>query len=114
MKQLNQGIQKMSEENLVPSSTKINPLDVQVGGDHYKDCAIQPTVYSHYNNLNTCEANIVKYITRHNKKGEGKEDILKVIHYAKMLLALEYPEENKQQDLFNDLIERGRHVQIKP
>ena len=70
----------MSEEDLVPLSTKINPFNVQVGGDHYKDCVIQPTVYSHYNNLNTCEANIVKYITRHNKKGEGKEDILKVIH----------------------------------
>ena len=71
------------------------------------------TVYSHYNNLNTCEANIVKYITRHNKKGEGKEDILKVIHYAQLLLELDYPEEDKQQDLFNDLIDRGRHVQIK-
>ena len=103
----------MSEEDLALSSTKINPLDIQVGGDHYKVCAIQPTVYSHYNYLNTCEANIVKYITRHNKNGEGKEDILKVIHYAQLLLELEYPEEDKQQDLFNDLIERGRHVQIK-
>ena len=91
-----------------------NPFDLQVGGDHYKDCVIQPTVYSHFNNLNTCEANIVKYITRHNKKGEGKQDILKVIHYAEMLLELEYSEEGKQQELFNDLIgERGRHVQIK-
>ena len=63
----------MSEEDLVPLSTNINPFNVQVGGDHYKDCAIQPTVYSHYNNLNTCEANIVKYITRHNKKGEGNQ-----------------------------------------
>ena len=47
MKLLNQEIQKMSEEDLALSSTKINPLDIQVGGDHYKDCAIQPTVYSH-------------------------------------------------------------------
>ena len=31
-----------------------------------------------------------------------------------MLLALEYPEEGQQADLFNDLIERGKHVQIKP
>ena len=28
-------------------------------------------------------------------------------------LQLEYPEEDKQADLFNDLIERGRHVQVK-
>ena len=58
-------------------------------------------------------ANIVKYITRHNKKGEGKKDILKVIHYAQLLLELEYPEEDAQADLFNDLIERCRHVQVK-
>ena len=101
----------MSEENLRPSS---NPFDIQVGGDHYKDCVIQPTVYCQLNKLNTCEANIVKYITRHNKKGEGKKDIEKVIHYAEMLLALEYPEEEEQKDLFNALIgEKGRHVQIK-
>ena len=37
----------MSEEDLVPLSTKINPLDVQVGGDHYKDCAIQPLSLIH-------------------------------------------------------------------
>ena len=103
----------MSEENLVPSSTKINPLDTQIGGDHYKDCAKHPTVESHYNKQDPCEDNIVKYITRHNKKGEGKEDILKVIHYAQLLLELEYPEEDKQADLFNDLIERGKHVQVK-
>ena len=64
-------------------------------------------------NFQVLQCNIVKYITRHNKKGEGKEDILKVIHYAQLLLELEYPEEDKQQDLFNDLIDRGRHVQIK-
>ena len=46
-------------------------------------------------------------------KGEGKKDILKVIHYAQLLLELEYPEEDKQADLFNDLIERGKHVQVK-
>jgi len=108
MKLLNRKGKRMSKENFQNGS---NPFDLQVGGDHYKDCVIQPTVYSHYNNLNTCESNIVKYITRHNKKGEGKQDILKVIHYAEMLLELEYSEEGEQQELFNDLIgERGRHV----
>jgi len=110
MKLLNLEILKMSEENSNPYSS---PLDKQVGGDHYKDCVIQPTVYCQLNKLTTCESNIVKYVTRHNKKGEGKEDIKKVIHYAEMLLALEYPEEGQQADLFNDLIERGKHVQIK-
>ena len=100
----------MSEEH---SKIYSSSLERQVGGDHYKECVIQPTVYCQLNKLNTCEANIVKYITRHNKKGEGKKDIEKVIHYAEMLLELEYPDKDAQQELFNDLIERGRHVQIK-
>ena len=65
-------------------------LSKQVGGSHYKDCKIQPVEYIVANELGWCEGNIVKYITRHNKKGKGKEDVLKVIHYAQMLLELEY------------------------
>lgn len=60
-------------------------LDTQVGGDHYKDCKIQPIEYIMANDLPYCEANIVKYITRWRKKG-GKQDIEKVIHYAQILL----------------------------
>ncbi len=62
-----------------------DPLKKQVGGDHYKDCKIQPIEYIMANDLPYCEANIVKYITRWRKKG-GKEDIKKVIHYAEILL----------------------------
>jgi len=36
----------MSEENLVPLSTNEDPFNEQVGGDHYKDCIIQPIVYN--------------------------------------------------------------------
>ena len=64
----------------------------QVGGDHYKDCAIQPIEYIEKNNLTFCEGNIVKYITRHRTKGEGRKDIEKVIHYAEMILDLYYNE----------------------
>jgi len=64
--------------------------EAQVGGDHYKSCKIQPIEYIVGNELGWCEGNIVKYITRHNKKGKGREDVLKVIHYAQMLLELEY------------------------
>ena len=63
-------------------------LDRQVGGNHYKDCKIQPIEYIHANNLNFCEANIVKYITRWRAKG-GLQDVEKVIHYAQLLLELE-------------------------
>lgn len=63
--------------------------DKQVMGSHYKDCPIQPIDYIVDNGLGWCEGNIVKYITRHNKKG-GEEDIKKVIHYAELLLEKKY------------------------
>lgn len=64
--------------------------DRQVGGDHYKDCGIQPTQYITANNLGWCEGNAVKYITRHRLKNQGKQDIEKAIHYLELLLELEY------------------------
>ncbi len=67
-------------------------LDKQVGGGHYKDLKIQPIEYIVANDLSWCEGNIVKYITRHKLKG-GKADVEKVIHYAEMLLELEYEKE---------------------
>ena len=67
--------------------------DKQVGGSHYKDCAIQPVDYIVENNLDFLEGNVVKYITRHRTKG-GIEDIKKVIHYAELILELRYGKEN--------------------
>jgi len=61
----------------------------QVGGDHYKSLPIQPIVYCQKNGLNAIESNIVKYISRHKQKGQ-KQDVEKVIHYAQMLLEMEY------------------------
>ena len=63
----------------------VSALDVQVGGSHYKDMAIQPIEYILANDLPFIEGNIVKYITRWKQKG-GVEDIKKVIHYAQILL----------------------------
>jgi hypothetical protein len=62
----------------------------QVGGSHYKDCKIQPVEYIVGNDLTFLEGNIIKYITRHRRKGEGRKDIEKVIHYAEMILEMEY------------------------
>ena len=66
-----------------------NATDKQVGGSHYKDCAIQPVDYIVKNNLDFLEGNVVKYITRHRTKG-GIEDIKKVIHYAELILEKKY------------------------
>ena len=65
-------------------------LDKQVGGDHYKDCKIQPVEYIHANGLDYFEGNVIKYVTRHRTKGEGKKDIEKAIHYAQLILELYY------------------------
>ena len=64
-------------------------LDKQISGNHYKDKGIQPIVYIHANNLGFCEANVVKYVTRHKEKN-GAADIRKAIHYLELLLELEY------------------------
>ena len=65
-------------------------LTTQVGGNHYKDLAIQPIEYCQRNQLNYCESNVVKYVTRHRFKG-GVMDIRKAIHNLELLLELEYP-----------------------
>ena len=65
-----------------------DPLDLQVGGDHYKSLAIQPIEYITKNNLPYCEANVVKYISRWREKG-GKKDLEKAKHYIDLLIQLE-------------------------
>ena len=62
----------------------------QVGGNHYKDCKVQPIEYIVGNDLTFCEGNAIKYITRHRRKGEGRRDIEKAIHYLEMILETEY------------------------
>ena len=64
----------------------------QVGGNHYKDCKIQPIEYIVANNLTYAEGNIIKYVTRSRRKG-GKNDLLKAKHYIEMILEMEYKDE---------------------
>ena len=64
---------------------KINP-------DYYVGTRIQVSDFISEFNLNYFEGNIVKYITRHRKKGSGPQDIKKVIHYAELILELVYNE----------------------
>lgn len=39
-------------------------LSQQVGGDHYKDMAIQPMEFCMRNDLNFCQSSAIKYICR--------------------------------------------------
>lgn len=82
--------QRTSLDNASPAEwDKVSSLNKQVGGSHYKDCAIEPIEYIMANNLGYCEGNVVKYITRHAAKG-GIDDIDKVIHYCELLKELKY------------------------
>tara|TARA_S200002703_G_C3622900_1_gene191285 strand:- start:81 stop:377 length:297 start_codon:yes stop_codon:yes gene_type:complete len=72
---------------------KLATRNKQIGGNHYKDCKIQPIDFIMENNLTFCEGNALKYITRHRRKGDGAKDIHKAIHYLEMILEIEYGEE---------------------
>jgi hypothetical protein len=79
------------EENRRKKKEQEKASTRQVGGNHYKNLAIQPIEYILANNLDYCEANVVKYITRHASKG-GLEDLDKVIHYVELLKEQKYGE----------------------
>lgn len=71
-------------------------LTKQEGGNHYKSMKIQPVEFIHANNIGFLEGNVIKYICRHKNKN-GIEDLKKVIHYAELLIQLEYGDENKDK-----------------
>lgn len=66
-----------------------SPLDVQVGGGHYKDYVIQPVEFITKNNLGFLEGCVVKRICRFRDKN-GREDLEKIKHEIDLLIELEY------------------------
>lgn len=65
-------------------------LDIQVGGSHYKEFAIQPAEFVHRNGIGFLEGNVIKYVCRHKAKNKA-QDLKKAMHYLQLLLELEYP-----------------------
>ena len=63
--------------------------DKQIGGSHYKKMKIQPTKFVIENELLFPEGNVIKYICRHRFKN-GKEDLLKAIHFIEMIIERDY------------------------
>jgi len=61
----------------------------QHGGSNYKEMKITPWQIVDANKLSYYEGNILKYLLRHRTKG-GKEDLMKLIHYAEKLIEVEY------------------------
>lgn len=77
------------EDDCQETVNTASALDRQEGGNHYKNMAIQPIEFTHKNNLNFCQGNIIKYASRYKNKN-GAQDLKKVIHYAELLIELEY------------------------
>ena len=75
-------------ENYMANATEDNPLNQQIGGEHYKKLKIQPMEYSMANGLDACQHTIIKYVTRFRDKG-GIQDLEKAKHCIDMLIQFE-------------------------
>ena len=60
----------------------------QVGGEHYRNKAIQPWDYIVSNNLGYLEGCVVKYVSRYKEKG-GMQDLEKAAHYLQKLMEVQ-------------------------
>ena len=63
-------------------------IDRQVGGDHYKNMAIQPVEYIVANDIGFLAGNAIKYLSRYSTKN-GIEDLRKAQHYIELLIESE-------------------------
>lgn len=61
--------------------------DVQIGGSHYKDMAMQPIELIVTLRCSFIQGCIIKYISRYKNKN-GAQDIRKCIHYAQLAIEL--------------------------
>lgn len=71
----------------------MNPNNIQIGGTHYRDMKIQPIEFIMANALDYCQANVIKYVCRHESKN-GREDLEKAKHYIDLLIEAKYENKN--------------------
>ena len=67
--------------------------DRQVGGDHYKNLALQPFEFIERNGLGYGVGNVIKYLCTYKNKHKingGIEDLKKARHYIDLLIDLEH------------------------
>jgi hypothetical protein len=82
---INRAEERVAE--LPPSFPFPDPLNEQIGGDHYKDMSIQPVQFIVANNLGFLEGCIIKRVCRWRTKG-GAEDLEKAKHELDLLIRL--------------------------
>lgn len=62
-------------------------MDTQIGGNHYKERAIQPWEVWEAYDMNGWEASALKYLLRYKDKGKPVEDLHKCMHNIQYLIA---------------------------
>lgn len=83
----------------LPSGDTLKASLVQVGGNHYKHFAIQPSEFCQKNKLDHCESAAIKYLCRHKLEGgKGLQDLLKARHFIDLIIEWEYDERRKETD----------------
>jgi len=84
-------LRQMTEWLPPEQPTTLEPVasEIQVGGSHYRDFAIQPAEFIHKNAIGFLAGNVIKYVCRHGKKN-GVEDLKKARHYIDLLIEHEY------------------------
>jgi|5_EtaG_2_1085323.scaffolds.fasta_scaffold132584_2 hypothetical protein len=75
------------KEELKPNGESV--WNKQHGGSHYQKYKIQPSKFVVENEILYPEGCAIKYIVRHRDKN-GKEDILKAIHFLEMIIERDY------------------------
>jgi|TARA_R100000479_G_scaffold113373_1_gene57340 hypothetical protein len=68
------------------SQSNDSAFSEQVGGDWYKKLKIQPLDYAMDNNLNPCQAKVVKYVSRYNLKHKAIKEQIKDLQKAKHVI----------------------------
>lgn len=76
---------------------EMSAYDSQVGGSHYQDFKIQPSVFINENNILFAEGNAIKYLCRHRNKGKIK-DLEKAKHYIDMIIERDYITKSAKSD----------------
>ena len=77
--------------NMVARDTPTSAINVQEGGDHYKNLKIQPVEFIEATGIPFLEGCVIKRMCRHGSKAKA-EDLRKAIHEIKLLLELRYGE----------------------
>lgn len=61
-----------------------NPLEIQHGGNHYKDMPLQTIQFTMTNRWDACAHSALKYLSRYPKSGKALLDLEKAKHFVQL------------------------------